>query len=277
MNSAWQDRKTKEEYQQRCWERLNKSRDEMNFAHGQMQHEYEASQRIWAEYKSFRDYNNQKIENLKSTADHLAYNMRDAFERASNAYNYGDKSDAPSFAAEGKRYRSELEGINSQIRQLGQEVKDARYRTEQNAQTPNNSRFKRAQREFQDAKSVQENAKREYSEAKQRHESLKLQFDALKLELEQTKQQQKTRIEILRSRREDSKGWGKLIHGSLDGKPVTVKIGYGDNAGHTLIADGHISEKDFDGSRKHNHYGVRREADGEFFSKDRGFYTGPDH
>lgn len=64
--------------------------------------------------------------------------------------------------------------------------------------------------------------------------------------------------------------------GFVDGHHLaSFKTGYGANAEHTLIADGDYSD-DKDGfNNNHNHYGRRGEGDG-YFSKDRGYYTGPD-
>ncbi|RWZ78482.1 MAG: hypothetical protein EOT05_01860 [Candidatus Microsaccharimonas sossegonensis] len=72
-----------------------------------------------------------------------------------------------------------------------------------------------------------------------------------------------------------SGGWTPRAVGTIDGgDPVTFREGTGENEGHTLIADGDLSARQFDAN--HNHYGSRREGGGEF-SEDRGAYTGPDH
>jgi len=62
-------------------------------------------------------------------------------------------------------------------------------------------------------------------------------------------------------------------HGYVDGKPVTFASGWGSNQGHTLLADGHLSDKDFLQKKQHNHYGS---GDGKSNNaRDRGKYTGP--
>jgi hypothetical protein len=60
------------------------------------------------------------------------------------------------------------------------------------------------------------------------------------------------------------------------GQIVSFKEG-GPTGDQTLISDGDYSKdrKGFDA--KHNHYGSKQEAPGEFFAEDRGHYTGPDH
>lgn len=197
MNRAWSDRKSKEDFQQYYWEQLGKTREDMNYEHERMQNEYSESQQIWDDYKRFRDHNNQDIENLKGVADNVAYKMRDAFESASHAFQYGDRADAPSFSAEGHRYKSELEDINDQIRSLGQQVKDARYRAEQSTGIVDNSRFKRAQAEFKSVKEKHQRSREEYFQAKAYHEREKQKFDGFKAELEQIKKQQTSRVNEL--------------------------------------------------------------------------------
>ncbi len=76
-------------------------------------------------------------------------------------------------------------------------------------------------------------------------------------------------------RRRNNGGWTPRAQGTTeDGTEVTFREGLGDNEGHTLIADGHLSAREFDAS--HNHYGGRREGDGRV-DDDRGHYTGPGH
>lgn len=66
--------------------------------------------------------------------------------------------------------------------------------------------------------------------------------------------------------------------GGIDGHPVTVKFGTGENEGHTLLddADRDSSNRVFDRRGEHNHYGPRREGCGNV-EEDRGYYTGPGH
>ena len=71
-------------------------------------------------------------------------------------------------------------------------------------------------------------------------------------------------------------GWSKRQVGYVDGHhEVTFREGKGNNSGHTLIADGRKSRKDFD--QHHDHYGKNRENNGrvENHGGHRGNYTGP--
>lgn len=80
-----------------------------------------------------------------------------------------------------------------------------------------------------------------------------------------------------RARRQRT-GWSPRVTGTTeDGHEVTLREGAGDNKGHTLIADGQLSDRAF--RRGHNHYGPKREGRGrvEDDGGDRGHYTGPGH
>ena len=74
------------------------------------------------------------------------------------------------------------------------------------------------------------------------------------------------------NRRSNSSGWTPRTVGTTeDGNPVTFRQGLGYNEGHTLIADGEKSDREF--RRGHNHYGPKREGGGRV-DDDRGYYTG---
>lgn len=75
-------------------------------------------------------------------------------------------------------------------------------------------------------------------------------------------------------------GWQPRTQGyGADGSPVTFRKGRSgtSNEGHTLISDGHKSDREF--RREHNHYGDNRESGGrvEDNGGNRGHYTGPGH
>jgi len=72
-----------------------------------------------------------------------------------------------------------------------------------------------------------------------------------------------------------SGGFDSAIHGSLDGRPVTVAFGWGSKEGHTLLADGHVNLSTFKQHGDHNHYGPGDGPHGNV--KDRFQYSGPGH
>lgn len=63
-------------------------------------------------------------------------------------------------------------------------------------------------------------------------------------------------------------------HGFVDDHPVTFALGWGSKEGHTLLADGHISNEVFRESTNHDHYGpgAGPHNNGSLRKK----YTGPD-
>lgn len=64
-------------------------------------------------------------------------------------------------------------------------------------------------------------------------------------------------------------GWSKSEHGTDDqGREVTAAFGRGTKAGETLIADGHLPEREFKQSSNHDH------ADGRGGYQDRGKHSG---
>lgn len=80
--------------------------------------------------------------------------------------------------------------------------------------------------------------------------------------------------------------WDGPYHGFVpDGdqdRPVTVAFGRGDREGQTVIADGHLTKRQFHDRRNHNHYGPDTQyGDGteriEDKGGDRGKYSGPGH
>lgn len=88
------------------------------------------------------------------------------------------------------------------------------------------------------------------------------------------KKQQKAASHLDKSSRRNS-GWTPRTVGTMDdGRTVTFRQGVGGNDGHTLIADGEKSGREFD--RNHNHYGPKREGKG-WVNGDRGHYSGPGH
>ena len=105
--------------QQASWNKVTIARNEMNRAYDERQYTRRNNDNVWSEYKRIRDNNNSQITYLKVQADSLYSNMKNAFDRASDAYNYGNKADAKIYSNEGKDYQSQLKSVNAQIGRLG--------------------------------------------------------------------------------------------------------------------------------------------------------------
>lgn len=72
---------------------------------------------------------------------------------------------------------------------------------------------------------------------------------------------------------------GVIIDENGDTHTVSFKVGKegGQRDGHTLIADGDLSDNAAAFDSHHNHYGPDSRDPGTHFSQDRGAYSGPDH
>lgn len=187
--------------QQSAWENLNHARSEMNREFESMQSARAHSDSIWDEYKRVRDHNNFQIESLKHTADSLYYSMSDAFSRATDAYDYGDKADAKMYSNEGKSYQAQLAGVNAQIAALGQEVKNARLHAEAYGGQKDSSAFNRAKDAFEQAKAVHKSAEADFKAAKAEKEHLYSEFQSLNVNYKHKKEE----FEAALKRKRDSK------------------------------------------------------------------------
>ena len=167
--------------QERLYEQKKNAKSTCDEAKAEMNREFEELHRydfIWDEYNRIKEINNPRITSLKSRADYLAYQMKDAFQRASDAYNYGDKSLAPGYSAEGRQYKDELESVNREVSELCSEVKSARMRAE--SYKKNSSAFRSAQSRFREAKREQERAQNELNAYVAETKHLKTAFEEAK-------------------------------------------------------------------------------------------------
>lgn len=340
-----------------AWDERCRAREEMNREFETMQAASEHYREVWDEYGRIRDYNSSRIESLRSEADAEHQAMIDCFERASSEYEYGDKSVAPMYSAEGHDHQDRRNELNAEISELCQEIKNARQNAEWRAPKTDSSAFHAAKAVFERAKAAHESAQSEFKQFKAERDRLKEEFnsaqvehtrakDAFQRKLEEVKSaNQRERNQVLDkagvrfSDRKDAKivkksdgttqvysggigkgdgaghghvaldstgrktydrkafsehgsqnytdektRWDGPHHGIIIGKDrdheVTFSQGMGKNAGQTVIADGHLSKREFHPRRSHNHYGPdTKYGDGseriENKGGDRGKYTGP--
>lgn len=165
--------------QQAAWDKVTNARKEMNQAYEELQYTHRNNDNIWNEYKRIRDNNNSQINYLKAQVDSLYSSMVSAFGCASDAYNYGNKSDAKIYSNEGKDYQAQLKHVNAQINRLGQEVKDARVHAELCSSRADPSRLNSAKNEFECAKSAHKSIEAKFKSAKAERERLHSEFKAL--------------------------------------------------------------------------------------------------
>lgn len=83
-----------------AWKRRSAARERLDRAHAAKQSAYEVQDAAWQDLQRLRDYNGPRIESLNSQQETAYQNMRDAFDRASSAYEARDGASAASYAAD---------------------------------------------------------------------------------------------------------------------------------------------------------------------------------
>lgn len=186
--------------------------DERVHARGHMNREFEARQSayshrdsVWDEYGRIRDYNNSRIESLKYEADAEHRAMQDCFERASDAYQYGDKSEAPYYSQEGHMHKDRRDDLNAEISELAREVKQAKANAEASAPRVDSSAFNYAKSAFESAKARHESAQAEFQRLKAMRDSAKAEFDHLQTQFKQAQAAFNRKLEEVKSERSAAK------------------------------------------------------------------------
>ena len=151
---------------QAAWEERTCARERMNSEFQARKSAYSHHDLVWSEYTRIRDYNNSRIESLKREADAEHSAMQDCFERASNAYQYGDKSEAPYYSREGHEHKDRRNRLNAEISELAREVKQAKANAEASAPKVDSSAFNYAKSAFESAKTRHESAQAEFKRLK---------------------------------------------------------------------------------------------------------------
>jgi len=164
MQSAWNDR---------C-----SAREAMNSEYEAMQASNSNYREVWAEYSRIRDDNNARIQRLRSDSDCEHRMMQDCFERASFAYESGDKAEASSLSAEGRSHKERRDSINAEVSSLSYEIRSAKMSAESRAPKTDGSAFRSAKSAFNEAKSCHESAQAEFNRLKAERDRLKAEFDA---------------------------------------------------------------------------------------------------
>lgn len=192
---------------QDAWQRRLSARDEMNRKYEDMQSARSRNDAIWNEYKRIRDYNNGRIDTLTRQADDLYQRMVSCFERASDAYNCGEKASAHEYAAEGKQYQALLKSANEEKSRLCNEVKSARAHAEAFSDKTDSTLFRNAKALFETAKEEHKAAELAFKEAKQRAESAEREFERAKQEHQSAQdafQQRLKQVKSEKKRRQNS-------------------------------------------------------------------------
>lgn len=246
---------------QTAWEERVGAKEEMNREWEEMQRTSENYREIWDEYGRIRDQNNYEIEHLRAEADSEHQEMINCFERASDCYESGNKSEAPYWSQQGHGHKDRRDSINEEVSRLCQEIKSAKQNAEWRAPKTDSSAFHRAKDVFERAKSHHESAQAEFKRLKAERDRFKDTFDSLQAEHTRLKEEFQRKLEEVKlankrerdrtldkagirwSERNDAKivkkadGTTQVYHGG---------IGKGDGLGHGHTALDQFGNKTYD-------------------------------
>lgn len=246
---------------QSAWDERVSARDVMNHEYEAMQNDNNNYRAVWDEYGRIRDYNNAKIESLRSEADYEHREMIRCFDQASSCYQYGDKSEAPYWSEQGHSHKNLRDQLNCQISELCREVKAAKQNAEMRANKTNSSAFHRAKEAFNDAKNRHEAFQTGFKRLKAERDQLKLEFHRAEAEHRKLKEQFQRKLDEIktnnkREREETLDKAGVSLFERSDAKIVkksdgTIQvyhggIGSGDGYGHGHTALDQFGNKTYD-------------------------------
>lgn len=190
---------------QSAWDERTRAREHMNREFEARQSAYSHRDSVWDEYGRISDYNNSRIESLKYEADAEHRAMQDCFEQASNAYQYGDKSEAPYYSQQGHEHKDRRDALNAEISELAREVKQAKANAEASAPRISSYAFDSAKSAFESAKARHESAQAEFKRLKAQRDSAKAEFDRLQAQFKQAQAAFNRRLEEVKSERTSRK------------------------------------------------------------------------
>lgn len=246
---------------QSAWNERVSARDVMNHEYEAMQNDNNNYRAVWDEYGRIRDYNNAKIESLRSEADYEHREMIRCFDQASSCYQYGDKSEAPYWSEQGHSHKNLRDQLNYQISELCREVKAAKQNAEMRANKTNSSAFHRAKEAFDDAKNKHEAFQAGFKRLKAERDQFKLEFHRAEAEHRKLKEQFQRKLDEIktnnkREREETLDKAGVSLFERSDAKIVkksdgTIQvyhggIGSGDGYGHGHTALDQFGNKTYD-------------------------------
>lgn len=246
---------------QSAWNERVSARDLMNHEYEAMQNDNNNYRAVWDEYGRIRDYNNAKIESLRSEADYEHREMIRCFDQASSCYQYGDKSEAPYWSEQGHSHKNLRDQLNCQISELCREVKAAKQNAEMRANKTNSSAFHRAKEAFDDAKNRHEAFQAGFKRLKAERDQFKLEFHRAEAEHRKLKEQFQRKLDEIktnnkREREETLDKAGVSLFERSDAKIVkksdgTIQvyhggIGSGDGYGHGHTALDQFGNKTYD-------------------------------
>ncbi len=190
---------------QSAWDERVRARECMNREFEARQSAYAHRDSVWEEYGRIRDYNNSRIESLRCEADAEHRAMQECFEQASNAYQYGEKSEAPYYSQQGHEHKDRRDALNAEISELVREIKQAKANAEASAPKISSYAFDSAKSAFESAKARHESAQTEFRALKAQCDSAKAEFDCLQAQFKQAQAAFHRKLEEVKSERSATK------------------------------------------------------------------------
>lgn len=255
---------------QAAWQERCSAREVMNREYEAMQSASAHYREVWDEYGRIRDYNNSRIESLRHEADYEHQEMINCFERASDCYNHGDKSEAPYWSEQGHDHKERRNELNDEVSRLIQEIHDTKADASWRAPKTDSSAFHMAKDTFEHAKAHHQSAESEFKRLKTERDHYKAEFNIAQEEHVRLKDEFQERLaEVKASRqRERDKTLDKAGVRYSDRKDAKIVkksdgttqvyhggIGKGDGLGHGHTALDQFGNKTYDRGAFESHGG----------------------
>ena len=172
---------------QSAWDQRVAAREEMNREFESMQQSKGSRDAIWADFNRVRQGNSSRIDQLRQEADMEHEMMKNCFDSASAAYEYGNKADAPMYASEGRMHKDRRDDLNAEVGRLIQEINNAKANAKWQTSSSHGNSFQSAKSNFNSAKMLHESAETEFKNAKAERDAYKAEFDSAQAEFERLK------------------------------------------------------------------------------------------
>ena len=247
MDSAWQER---------C-----SAKDEMNREYEALQVANANYREVWDEFNHLRNYNKSRIATLRQEADSEHHEMQRCFEQANNEYEFGDKSMAPVYSAEGREHKARRDELNAEASALKREINDALNDAKWRAPGTDSSSYHRAKATFEQARTRHNSLQREFKTLKAERDHKKAEFDQAQAEYEHLRDEYQMRLAEVKANNERNRNKtldraGVRYSERKDAKIVKKKdgttqiyhggIGKGDGIGHGHTALDRNGNKTYD-------------------------------
>ena len=159
----------------------------MNREYNSMQQSKGSRDAIWADFNRVRQENSSRIDQIRQEADMEHEMMKNCFDSASAAYEYGNKADAPMYASEGHMHKDRRDDLNAEVGRLIQEINNAKANAKWQTSSSHGNSFQSAKSNFNNAKMLHESAEAEFKNAKAERDAYKAEFDSAQAEFERLK------------------------------------------------------------------------------------------